>query len=436
MDEDTQELFVLQEELDSDALFNGILEELLSSSDEEADRNRSRVGRAPNKNRDFVAAYTQLVKDYFSGSTSTYNEADFERRFRMPRALFNKINETLMGIHPFVQYHDCIGKIGIHPLVKMVACLRFLAYGDAYDREDENLRLSQSSLRDLVRSFCKLVIVHFGPLYLNRCPTSQERSSISNVMARKGFPGCLASWDCKFFGWKNCPMRLSGQYSGHKGKGLILEAIADHRRYFWYINFGDPGSLNDINVLDKSSIVGALLSGRLSLRTDTYTINGNDRDWMYFLVDGIYPDWAIFVKTYTEGSDERKKNFAIAQERVRKDIEAAFGILVQRFHIIQRPMRGWYLEDLTEIVQCCACLHNMIVVDRFGPLTGNVDIDIVEASSNKFPLFGKNPINAQEAANDGVDLFAARVAAFDQRMRSSYEHFLLKKDLVEHTNSE
>ena len=50
-------------------------------------------------------------------------------------------------------------------------------------------------------------------------------------------------------------------------------------------------------------------------------------------------------------------------------------------------------------------------------------------------LFGRRQITAEEAIADGVDLFAARVAAFDTSMQSSYEHYLLKKDLVEHLNS-
>ena len=51
-------------------------------------------------------------------------------------------------------------------------------------------------------------------------------------MQRKGFPGCIASWDCKHFDWKNCPLRLAGQFQGHGQGGtttLILESIADHR---------------------------------------------------------------------------------------------------------------------------------------------------------------------------------------------------------------
>ena len=118
-------------------------------------------------------------------------------------------------------------------------------------------------------------------------------TNISNEMASKGFPGCLSSWDCKHFNWKNSPNRLHGQHQGHSEGGkktLILEAICDHRQYFWHINFGDAGTLNDLNVLDKSRIIGSMLAGTLSLKTEPYAINGNVHDWMYFFVDGIYPD--------------------------------------------------------------------------------------------------------------------------------------------------
>jgi hypothetical protein len=61
---------------------------------------------------------------------------------------------------------------------------------------------------------------------------------------------------------------MQGQTQGHAAGGantLILEAIADPDTYCWYIYFGDVGSLNDINVLNKSAIVGALLTGKCDL---------------------------------------------------------------------------------------------------------------------------------------------------------------------------
>ena len=86
------------------------------------------------------------------------------------------------------------------------------------------------------------------------------------------------------------------------------------------MNFGDAGPLSDLNVPDKSTAVGALLNGNLEISTEECEINGNVRDWMHFLVDGIHPPWSIFVNTFSNKEDPIKKEFADAQEAVRKDV--------------------------------------------------------------------------------------------------------------------
>jgi hypothetical protein len=40
---------------------------------------------------------------------------------------------------------------------------------------------------------------------------------------------------------------------------LILEEIAYPDLYIWYHVFGEAGSLNDINILNKSSILGSVI---------------------------------------------------------------------------------------------------------------------------------------------------------------------------------
>jgi hypothetical protein len=52
--------------------------------------------------------------------------------------------------------------------------------------------------------------------------------------------------------------------------------------------------------------------------------------------------------------------------------------------------------------------------------------------TTSFPL---SIITQEEAMHDGVDLFAARSAVFGNMMESTYEHYLLKKDLVQHIKS-
>jgi hypothetical protein len=149
------------------------------------------------------------------------------------------------------------GKKGIHPLVSLTACICQLAYGDSANRDDENLNMAESTINMSLKQFNKLMIEEFGAQYLNRCPSAAEIERVTTINAGRGFPGMFVSWDCKHFSWKNCPVSLAGQDKGKESdKTLVLEAIADADLYIWYNFFGEAGSLNDINILNKSSIVG------------------------------------------------------------------------------------------------------------------------------------------------------------------------------------
>ena len=135
-----------------------------------------------------------------------------------------------------------------------------------------------------------------------------------------------------------------------KEKSLILEAICDSDTYIWYHFFGEPGSLNDINILDRSSIVGSILAQTFDTKVPPYKLNGTTRDYLYFLVDGIYPPWAIFAKTNPEPIGEEELYYKTRHEHVRKDIERAFGQIVKQFGILDQPLRNWYLEVIQNIL--------------------------------------------------------------------------------------
>ena len=131
---------------------------------------------------------------------------------------------------------------------------------------------------------------------------------------------------------------------------MILEAICDSDTYIWYHFFGEPGSLNDINILDRSSIVGSIFGQQFDSQVDPYRLNGNTRDYMYFLVDGIYPLWSIFAKTIPSPQTKEDAYYKQRQKHVEKDIERAFRILVKKFHIIARPLQNWYLQDIKNVL--------------------------------------------------------------------------------------
>ena len=96
-------------------------------------------------------------------------------------------------------------------------------------------------------------------------------------------------------------MAWAGQYKGKEKKPtVVLEAIADSELWIWGCNVGHPGSMNDLNVLDCSILVRDIMMD--SMMPDfRYEVNNRSRDLCYYLVDGIYPKWAIFIDTISEG---------------------------------------------------------------------------------------------------------------------------------------
>ena len=162
-------------------------------------------------------------------------------------------------------------------------------------------------------------------------------------------------------------------------------------------------------------------------------------DYFYFLVDGIYPKWSVFVHTKQHpepGSPEAY--FASCQEAIRKDIERAFGVLVMRFDILNKPLLAWDVEDIKNIVDACIIVHNMIVEKRRSFYAAE---DYLEVQAAMEPTQHVENIqnvsmftNWEEQVGQGIDvreLIAVRMEAIDEDIKNEAEHAALQYDLQE-----
>ena len=100
---------------------------------------------------------------------------------------------------------------------------------------------------------------------------------------------------------------------------MVLEAVVGPDGHIWYVSFVYLGSMNDLNILGRSPLMGAILDSML--KCDRYSINGNEYDEYYLLADSIYPSWSCFVKTFNQPNTAKKKHFAKVQEAKRKQVE-------------------------------------------------------------------------------------------------------------------
>ncbi|XP_076900075.1 uncharacterized protein LOC143554104 [Bidens hawaiensis] len=89
--------------------------------------------------------------------------------------------------------------------------------------------------------------------------------------------------------------------------------------------FGMPDANNDVAVINVSPSFDRLTDG---VSPDTsFSTNDVNYEYGYYLVDGIYPEWATLVLSFTCPTDEKRQYFKKKHESARKDIERAFGVL-------------------------------------------------------------------------------------------------------------
>ncbi|XP_037462165.1 uncharacterized protein LOC119333339 [Triticum dicoccoides] len=254
------------------------------------------------------------MPDFFFCGTTT------SKRFRMSRTLFNRIADGIFE-HDyddyFTQKRSASGALGLHPLQKMTAAMRILTYGIAADYVDEYIRSAESTNLESCKKFVIKICEVFGEKYL-RSPNEEDIARLLAIGEERGFPGMLGSIDCMHWGWKNCPKK-------------------------WH------GSLNDINVLQRSPVFTKLAEGQTP--PVNYSINGHQYTMGYYLADGIYPRWATFVKSIPAPTSRKHKTFAKKQEGARKDVERAFGVLQSRFAIVRGPAKGWKRKEITDVMK-------------------------------------------------------------------------------------
>ncbi|CDF32582.1 unnamed protein product [Chondrus crispus] len=303
----------------------------------------------------------------------------------MPRTVFNRLYRAIEGEGLFVRRKDALSRGGMHPLQRMVAAIRMLAYGAAADSLDEYLSMSEDSVLQLLKSF------------LFYCDTEGKERKLN----------------------------------------IVLEAIFDGELWIWHAFFGSPGSLNDINVLDRSPTMERIIADEFP-PSIPYTLNKKQRTMPYYLGDGIYPSWAIFMKTIKDNTAKKEEAFAKAKEAIRKDIERAFRVLVARFHILQNPSRLWKGSDVSNVMVACIILHNMIVESRRDNYQSGMAS--LQHFSEALAMFaaGQSFTWEFESATRyllGSELptgMASIVSSRHSRITSKVDHFSLKRDLIEH----
>ena len=345
--------------------------------------------------------------------------------FRISRTRFQDLMEKVMAIHLPI-YKVTINRHGKKASSlegRLLLPLKILAYGVATHTFKDYFQMSTNFARETCKEFDIAVALCYKIDYL-RCPTPQDVKSI-DLLHRSvhGVNGLFGSLDCTHTFW-NCPKAWQGSYSGKEHRpSIILEAICDNHTFFWHASYGSAGRQNDLTILAASPFHHKLINGKfekLEQQSNSvpFMIDDDQFSKMYILVDGIYPDYARFVKGIKEPANQRETKFTGWQEACRKDIERSFGIMKSVWKFTANDILLHNLNDISNRMTTCLILHNVVVADR---IMGNValrydpahclDEDVENWNNEPLNLSTREESEMHEREESSADLLSRTDAA-------------------------
>ena len=136
-----------------------------------------------------------LMRNYFA-ERPTYPAHIFRQRYRMRRSFFVKITKACeSNCLYFTRRRNAAGLLGFSVYQKISAAMRVISYGIPVDYADEYLRIGEDTTIELGRIFAKVIICHFGPIYL-RAPNEENTARLMAQNEARDWPVMLGSVNC------------------------------------------------------------------------------------------------------------------------------------------------------------------------------------------------------------------------------------------------
>ena len=304
------------------------------------------------------------------------------------------------------------------------------------DQLEDQVGYSKSLMNSKFKTVIRALISNFKPRFLDEIPPAILETSLK-TFASRGFTGCLGSVDCTHIYWK-CPKIFQSVFKGKEGHTTIaVQAVATPDLYCLSFFARSPGTNNDKSVLQMDPYFHKILNGDTSCVNGPFQIGNATSPFRfnYFLADGIYPRWAIFMSPLPVVTTHADKKMNERIESYRKDVERFFGVLKQRFKIIRTGNRIEFREKefVTEIATVCAILHNMIhdYCSR--------NIDTTDGDTDILCEFSNSDVDDDDDAGtplSTVEYTTARILQCTSAVISEAEHSRLRAALRESFSSQ
>ena len=139
-------------------------------------------------------------------------------------------------------------------------------------------------------------------------------------------------------------------YCGRKKKfGINMQGVCDHKKRFLDVVLGHPGSASDFTVWQMCSLRDRMEAGLLSQGLVIYA-------------DNAYINTPYMATPFKNVSSGAKDDFNFYHSQLRITVEGAFGMLVNRWGCLRKPMPvNFRVSRINKLVYALCKLHNFCI---------------------------------------------------------------------------
>nr|CAI5853840.1 unnamed protein product [Callosobruchus analis] len=301
--------------------------------------------------RQWILRRTRLIgaSETLLKELATEDKDGYRNYLRMSE---EKFEELLSKVQNSIKKQDTVMQQAISPKLKLQGTLRYLATGDSFQTLAFLYRVPKNTISSFLAEVFPAIYDALKD-FIKVPHTEDERKNIQKeYYFRWNFPKCCGALDGKHIVIRNAS-HSGSEYLNYKGTySLILFACIDANYCFRYFDIGTNGRANDAAVCAKSSLNAALENVRNTLNFPKHGV---------FVADDAFPLRTYILKPFGRSThlSRKQKIFNYRLSRARRIVENAFGILVSRFRVFERPI-AIGIDKVDVVVKATLALHNWL----------------------------------------------------------------------------
>lgn len=293
----------------------------------------------------------RLFEGYFNS-----NSPQLDSYIRMDAQEFERLFHALEARLLHSQNHQ----FPILPRHRLVIFLRHLGHGYSFRALALEFGVGKTTCASIVWEISRLIIELLMPLYLS-VPTAAKLQELADAFEAKWMhPRAVGALDGKHFAVE-APARSGSLYYNYKSFfSIVLLAISGPDLKFIAVDCGGSGRFSDSSLYDTSPLKDFIESATFPPTAHL----GNVGLVPYaVLADAGFPLSSRLIRPYSSAQSSRSSSashFNYCHSVARRVVENSFGLLVQRFRVFLRPLKG-SSDSVRDFILSSIVLHNFLI---------------------------------------------------------------------------